>query len=91
MYIYIYYTYTYKQKSLYIQATSLLQVLHFEAKHWHAKGYGGNNRTPALRRLMLANKHITACAKEAPLELATSRRIPMFVISKFLAGFFSVR
>lgn len=34
------------------------------AKHWHAKGYGGNNQTAALRRLMLANKHVTACAKE---------------------------
>ena len=36
-----------------------------QAQNWHAKGYGGNNKTSALMRLMLANKHITACAKEA--------------------------
>jgi len=66
-------------KSLDTQTTSLFQVPHFEAKHWHAKGYGGNNQTAALRRLMLANKHVTACAKEAPHKLATSRYIPMFV------------
>lgn len=36
-----------------------------EAQHWHGKGYGGNNKTSALMRLMLANKHITSCAKEA--------------------------
>ena len=36
-----------------------------EAQNWHGKGYGGNNKTSALMRLMLANKHITSCAKEA--------------------------
>ncbi|CAK9054754.1 unnamed protein product [Durusdinium trenchii] len=38
------------------------------ATHWHGLGYGGNNNTPALRRMMLSGKHSSACSKKLEIQ-----------------------